>query len=128
MKHDGGEKKIRERNDEGRGVGITDDPLGRGNRGAQWANVAKATCYQVQQLGECVESTYDIIPKTQLNPHIGSKGVFYKHILTSVGLDNLTLPYDERRDNDDNARKWNSTPQLGSIPIWNSDIIIIYHE
>lgn len=71
MKHDGGDK-IRERNDEGRGVGITDDPFGGGNSGAQWANVAKATCYQVQQLSECVESTYDVIPKTQLNPHICS--------------------------------------------------------
>ena len=65
----------------------------------------------------CIESIYDIIPKNQLNPHTGSKGVFYKHILTSIGLDNPTLSYDERGDNDNNAHKWNSTPQLVSIPI-----------
>lgn len=51
MNHNGGER-IRERNDEGRGVGITYNPLGGGNRGAQWVDVAKATCYQVQQLGD----------------------------------------------------------------------------
>lgn len=51
MNHNAGQK-IRERNDGGRGVGITNNPLGGGNRGAQCADVAKATCYQVQQLGD----------------------------------------------------------------------------